>query len=54
MALEMKPTAMILADLGLQPGGEVFDFFVNECAERMDKYVPKREGILKDYSINGK
>lgn len=48
-----KPTHTIEVDLGINPGGEAEDFFVNECAKAMDKFVPFREGNLSNYVIVG-
>jgi hypothetical protein len=53
MAVELKPTSVILARLGLNPDGEVQKFFTSECAKAMDKYVPMRNGNLRDYIIEG-
>ena len=54
MALYIKPTSVIIANLGLEPNGRVHKYFVSECAKEMDRYVPKDEGILRNYKINGK
>lgn len=47
MPVKIKPTSIIKADLGIQSGGPVHAFFTATCAKAMDKYVPKREGILR-------
>lgn len=47
VTVKMKPTSVIKARLGLNPGGEVQKYFNNECYRRMDKYVPFREGNLR-------
>jgi len=44
--LEMKPTSVIKARLGIQKGGPVHAFFTSSCAKAMDKYVPFDEGNL--------
>lgn len=44
--LELQPTSVIKAKLGIQPGGPVHKFFTAECAKAMDKYVPYDEGTL--------
>jgi len=36
----MKPTSIIIADLGLQDSGPVHATFTNSCRNHMDKYVP--------------
>ncbi len=48
MPIKMKPTSVIKADLGIQNGGPVHAFFTNSCYKHMDKYVPKREGTLRE------
>lgn len=42
----MKPTSVIKARLGLNPGGKAHKFFTHTCAVHMDKYVPFRSGTL--------
>ena len=56
MPVIMKPTSVIIANLGLQEDGEVQSFFVNRCAQRMDKYVPYsrlQKDHLRQYKIEG-
>lgn len=53
MPVKMQPTSQIKARLGLEPNGRVQKFFTSECAKAMDKYVPMREGNLRDYTIEG-
>ena len=48
MKFKMKPTSVIKADLGINPGGRIHAFFTETCYKRMDKYVPKRTGTLRD------
>lgn len=53
MPISIKPTSQIKARLGINPDGRVIKFLTNECAKKMDKYVPKDEGILRLYKIEG-
>lgn len=46
--VEFKPTSVIKANLGVEPGGDVQKFFTNTCYKAMDKYVPKDEGTLRN------
>lgn len=48
MPLKLKPTSVIKANLGIQPNGPVHAYFTNACYRYMDKYVPKREGNLRN------
>lgn len=48
MSVIMKPTNVIIANLGVQPNGPVHRFFTNTCYKHMDKYVPKRDGELRN------
>lgn len=45
--LEMPGTWQTIADLGLDPSGDVQAFVTRRAAERMDKYVPFRTGVLR-------
>lgn len=47
----MKPTSVIKARLGLNPGGKVHKVFTKTCADTMDKYVPFRTGVLATTKI---
>ncbi len=47
MPVNIKPTSVIKARLGLEPNGRVQKFFTNTCYKHMDKYVPKDEGNLR-------
>ena len=49
----MKPTSVIKARLGLNPGGKAHKFFTQTCAIHMDKYTPFRTGTLATTVING-
>lgn len=51
MSVNLKPTSVIIADLGLNPGSRVQKFFTEECARRMDRFVPYREGTLAETVI---
>ena len=48
MPVKMQPTSTIIANLGLEPNGRVHAFFTNTCYKHMDKYVPKRNGDLRN------
>ena len=54
MAVYIKPTSQIIANLGLDVNGRVYKYFVNECAREMDRFVPKDIGNLRDYKIDGR
>lgn len=41
MAIKMKPTSVIRAQLGINPNGRVQAYFTERCTNYMDKYVPK-------------
>ena len=51
MPVEIKPVSEIKSRLGIQPNGAVQKYFTNACAKHMDKYVPMREGVLRQYHI---
>ena len=42
--MEIKPTSVIIANLGLTPDGRIQRFFQNTCYKAMDKYVPRSAG----------
>jgi len=46
MAVDFPQTSVIIAELGLESGGDVHKYFTQECARYMDKYVPYRTGTL--------
>ena len=45
--IQLKPASVIIADLGLNPGGRVQKYLVNTCRKHMDKYVPMDVGNLR-------
>ena len=47
MAVNMLPTSVIKARLGIEPNGPVQRFFQDTCYKKMDKYVPLRDGDLR-------
>lgn len=47
MPIQLKPTSVIKARLGIEPNGRVQKFFTNTCYKAMDKYVPMDEGNLR-------
>lgn len=47
MPVQLKPTSVIKARLGIEPNGRVQKFFTNTCYKHMDKYVPMRNGDLR-------
>ena len=53
MPVKMAPTSVIKLQLGLEKGGKVEKFATQTCAIHMDKYVPYKEGNLRDYDIDG-
>ena len=48
MRVKLKPTSEIIANLGLDVNGRVQRFFQETCYKHMNKYVPKRNGNLRD------
>lgn len=46
--MKLKPISEIKANLGINPGGRVQRFFTDTCYKKMDKYVPKDTGNLRD------
>ena len=51
MPVKMAPTSVIKVNLGIDPNGRVSKFATQTCAIHMDKYVPMRKGILRQYTI---
>lgn len=51
MKVELKPTSVIVANLGLAPNGPVQKWFTNTCALHIDKYVPFDTGALAETSV---
>lgn len=47
MPVNLQPTSVIKARLGIEPNGRVQKFFQETCYKRMDKYVPKDNGDLR-------
>jgi len=45
--VNIKPTSVIMARLGIEPNGRVQKFFTNSCYRYMDKYVPMDTGDLR-------
>ena len=41
-------TDAIKVDLGIEPDGRVQRFLVDTCANHMDKYIPQRDGLLRE------
>ena len=48
MPVKMRPTGEIKARLGITPSGRVQKKFQSLCYRYMDKYVPRREGFLRE------
>lgn len=48
MPVKMQPTSEIKARLGITPSGRVQKKFQSLCYRYMDKYVPRREGFLRE------
>lgn len=53
MPVYMKPSSVIVKNLGIGRNGPVSIYFTKLCADTMDKYVPYDSGILSDYRIEG-
>ena len=53
MSVNIEPTSVIKATLGINEDGRAQKFFTNTCAKHMDKYVPFDKGNLADYRIEG-
>lgn len=51
--MRMKPISKIKASLGINANGRVQKFFTNECARKMDKYVPRDTGMLSQLKVIG-
>lgn len=51
--MKMKPISEIKLELGINPNGRVQKFMTDTCYRRMDKYVPKRIGNLRDIVTKG-
>lgn len=48
MSVKLRPTSEIIAHLGLDVNGRAQRFFQETCYKHMDKYVPKRNGNLRN------
>jgi hypothetical protein len=48
MQVYIDPPAKIRAKLGLNPDGRIQKHFTELCKDRMEKFVPKRDGPLRD------
>ena len=48
MGTILKPISTIYAHLGLEPNGPTHYYFTQRCKEYMEKYVPKRDKILRN------
>lgn len=53
MPVQMQPTSVIKARLGIEPNGKVHKFFTQTCAIHMDKYVPYDTGALAETTVIG-
>jgi len=51
--VNLKPTSVIKANLGIEPNGRVHKFFTAECARQMDRFVPFDKGDLAGTVIQG-
>ena len=47
MSVQMQPTSVIKARLGIEPDGRVQRYFQKRCKDYMDKYVPREDGNLR-------
>lgn len=47
MSVQMQPTSVIKANLGLEPNGRVHKYLTERCYTHMDKYVPRDTGDLR-------
>lgn len=52
--VNMKPTSVIKARLGINPDGDVQKMFTHTCRVHMDKYVPMKDGDLPSKVNEGK
>ena len=51
--MKLKPISTIKANLGINPNGRVQRFFTDLCYKKMDRYVPKYTGNLRDIVDKG-
>lgn len=55
MPVNIKPTSVIKARLGIDKNGRVQKYFTKRCADYMDQYIPKDKGnlrLIKDIQSN--
>lgn len=52
MSVKIQPVSIIEIDMGLEPYGEVHNYFASRCKARMEKYTPKLNGILNQPVID--
>lgn len=53
MSVKMQPVSIIEIDMGLEPYGEVHNYFASRCKARMQKYTPNSTGDAgKDSNLN--
>ena len=53
MPVKIKPTSVIMANLGIEPNGSVNQYFTHRCRVHMEKYIPKDQGDLRKNVIEG-
>lgn len=46
--MPLKPISEIKVRLGINPDGETQAFLTNTCYKRMNKYVPRDRGALRE------
>ena len=46
--IDLTPTSVIIANLGLEKNGRVQKFFTNDCAKHIEKYEPYDTGTLSN------
>lgn len=49
----LEPVSKIKANLGFGVNGEIQKYFTNECARKMDKYIPYDNKILRQSRVVG-
>jgi len=47
MSVRLKPTQQIIQRLGIQENGPAHAFFTQRCKDYMERFVPKRDNILR-------
>lgn len=53
VTVNMADAGKLLRKRGLEPNGKVQKKFTTECAQHMDKYVPFRQGLLRNTRFIG-